>query len=38
MLWQIKGATMYFTERAWPDFDGVELDRAIEAYQQDRSR
>lgn len=38
MLWQIKGATMYFTERAWPDFDGVELDRAIQAYQHDRSR
>ncbi|MEY3290818.1 MAG: undecaprenyl pyrophosphate synthetase [Actinomycetota bacterium] len=38
MLWQIKGATMYFTERAWPDFDGIELDRAIEAYQHDRSR
>lgn len=38
MLWQIKGATMYFTERAWPDFDGTELDRAISAYQHDRSR
>jgi undecaprenyl diphosphate synthase len=38
MLWQIKGATMYFTERAWPDFDGTELDRAISAYQHDRTR
>ena len=38
MLWQIKGATMYFTERAWPDFDATELDRAIAAYQHDRSR
>ncbi len=30
MLWQIAGAKVYFTERTWPDFDGAELDSALE--------
>jgi undecaprenyl diphosphate synthase len=30
MLWQIAGAKVYFTEHTWPDFDGVDLDRALE--------
>jgi undecaprenyl diphosphate synthase len=34
MLWQIKGATVYFTERTWPDFDADELDRAIALHQR----
>jgi len=29
LLWQIAGARVYFTERTWPDFDGVELDSAL---------
>lgn len=29
MLWQIKGARVYLTERTWPDFDKHELDAAI---------
>jgi len=29
MLWQIKGARVYLTERTWPDFDKFELDEAI---------
>lgn len=29
LLWQIKAAKIYFTERPWPDFDAVELDAAI---------
>jgi len=29
MLWQIKGARVYLTERTWPDFDKNELDHAI---------
>jgi len=29
MLWQIKGARVYLTERTWPDFDKHELDEAI---------
>ena len=29
MLWQSAGAPVYFTERAWPDFSGDELDAAL---------
>ncbi|MBM3742264.1 MAG: di-trans,poly-cis-decaprenylcistransferase [Actinobacteria bacterium] len=29
LLWQIKSAKIYFTERPWPDFDAIELDAAI---------
>jgi len=29
LLWQINGAAVYFTEKTWPDFDSVELDRAL---------
>ncbi|MGA0862437.1 MAG: polyprenyl diphosphate synthase [Ilumatobacteraceae bacterium] len=31
LLWQIKGAAVYFTERPWPDFDAAELDAALAA-------
>ena len=30
MLWQIAGANVHFTEHTWPDFDGVDLDRALD--------
>ena len=29
MLWQSVGTEVYFTDRAWPDFDGAELDAAL---------
>jgi undecaprenyl diphosphate synthase len=29
LLWQIAGASVYFTERTWPDFDAGELERAL---------
>lgn len=29
MLWQIKGARIYFTERPWPDFNRREFDDAL---------
>ncbi|MCU1399057.1 MAG: uppS [Acidimicrobiales bacterium] len=29
LLWQINGSTVYFTEKAWPDFDAAELDAAL---------
>ena len=29
MLWQSAGCEVYFTERAWPEFDADELDRAL---------
>ena len=31
LLWQCAYAEFYFTDVLWPDFDEVELDRAIEA-------
>lgn len=37
MLWQLAYAEFYFTPVAWPDFDGKELFKAVEAYQ-DRDR
>lgn len=32
LLWQMAYTEMYFTMTAWPDFDGAELDKALEAY------
>jgi len=29
LLWQTAGASVYFTEAAWPDFDAAELDAAL---------
>jgi len=29
MLWQSAGTEVYFTEKAWPDFDAAELDAAL---------
>lgn len=33
LLWQLAYAELYFTQVPWPDFDEVELDKALEAYQ-----
>ena len=30
LLWQSAGTTVYFTEKAWPDFDATELDNALQ--------
>jgi undecaprenyl diphosphate synthase len=29
LLWQIQNAQVYLTEKAWPDFDALELDAAL---------
>ena len=29
LLWQTAGASVYFTDAAWPDFDAAELDAAL---------
>jgi len=29
LLWQSAGCEVYFTDRAWPEFDADELDRAL---------
>ncbi|APV45124.1 undecaprenyl diphosphate synthase [Dehalogenimonas formicexedens] len=37
LLWQSAFAELYFTETLWPDFDQIEIDKAIEEYVR-RSR
>ena len=32
LLWQIAYSELYFTDCFWPDFNGEELDRALDAY------
>ena len=34
LLWQLAYSELYFTDCFWPDFDDVELDRALQAYAQ----
>jgi undecaprenyl diphosphate synthase len=34
MLWQIKGAHIYFTERPWPDFNRREFDDALDSFSE----
>ncbi|MGB8598187.1 MAG: polyprenyl diphosphate synthase, partial [Burkholderiales bacterium] len=38
LLWQLAYSEFYFTDVLWPDFDGAELARAIESYQQRERR
>lgn len=33
LLWQLAYSEFYFTEVPWPDFDEIELKKAVEAYQ-----
>ena len=33
LLWQLAYTELYFTEVYWPDFDALELDRAIASYR-----
>ncbi len=38
LLWQSAYSEYYATETLWPDFDGVEVDKALEAYGQRHRR
>lgn len=38
LLWQIKGARIHLTEKAWPDFDAAELDNALATIESDDPR
>ncbi|MCR5232973.1 MAG: isoprenyl transferase [Lachnospiraceae bacterium] len=38
LLWQLAYAEFYFTQVHWPDFDGGELEKAIEAYNKRERR
>jgi len=32
LMWQLSYAELYFTEVPWPEFDGAELKKAVDAY------
>lgn len=38
LLWQAAYAELYFTDVLWPDFDAVELQKALDDYQQRKRR
>ncbi|MBI38325.1 MAG: di-trans,poly-cis-decaprenylcistransferase [Leptospiraceae bacterium] len=38
LLWQCAYAELYFTEVYWPDFDSIELNRALEWFQSRQRR
>lgn len=38
LLWQSAYAELYFTDCLWPDFNGVELDRAMASYMERERR
>ena len=38
LLWQIAYSEIYFSKLFWPDFDEIELDMAIQDYQNRERR
>ena len=38
LLWQLAYSEFYFTDKAWPEFDKAELEKAIEAYNHRERR
>ena len=38
LLWQLAYSELYFTDKAWPDFDRKELEKAIDAYNHRERR
>ena len=38
LLWQCAYSEFYFTDKAWPDFDRAELERAIDAFNRRERR
>ncbi|MBQ9611019.1 MAG: isoprenyl transferase [Lachnospiraceae bacterium] len=38
LLWQIAYSELYFTDKAWPDFDKEELEKAIDAFNHRERR
>ena len=38
LLWQLAYSELYFTDKAWPDFDRSELEKAIDAYNHRERR
>ncbi len=37
LIWQVAYAELYFSDKLWPDFDSIELDKALTEYS-DRQR
>ena len=38
LLWQIAYSELYFTDALWPDFDQVQLEKAMHWYGQRQRR
>jgi len=38
MLWESAYAELFFTDRMWPDFDGADLDEAVEEFHHRERR
>lgn len=38
LMWQLSYAELYFTDKAWPDFDRDELVKAVDAYNHRERR
>ncbi len=38
LLWQLAYSELYFSDRYWPDFDAVEIERIIDAYTKRERR
>lgn len=38
LLWQCAYSELYFTDTLWPDFDGEELNKAVETYRLRKRR
>ncbi len=33
MLWEAAGARIYFTEKEWPEFNALDLKKAIDLFE-----
>ena len=38
LLWQTAYSELFFSQLLWPDFDAIELERALQAYSERRRR
>ena len=38
LLWQLAYSEFYFTDKAWPDFNKAELEKAIDAFNHRERR
>ena len=38
LIWQLSYSELYFTDTYWPDFDEVQLDKALEEYARRERR